>query len=121
MTRTPVTEYLKYGMRGALLNYGRVCVCVCGGGGGGGGGGRKEGGDTFTYVTVGKSGTTRPRRKNFFLHLQTPRQADIKLSKFYRRSFSHSKSIFLRRLCMPRCARFSHRRSHIYFKYQYNN
>ncbi len=73
--------------------------------------------------------------KKFFWHLHTPWHADIKLSKFYRRSFSHSryispnrslrqayliqfyelaKSIFLRCLRMPRCARFSHRRSHIY-------
>ncbi len=34
-----------------------------------------------------------PDEKFFFLHLHTPRQADIKLSKFYRRSFSHSRYI----------------------------
>ncbi len=46
------------------------------------------------YVTVyRKIGHNAAPTKNFFLHLHTPRQADIKLSKFYRRSFSHSRYI----------------------------
>ncbi len=34
-----------------------------------------------------------PDKKFYFWHLQTPWQADIKLSKFYRHSFSHSRYI----------------------------
>ncbi len=69
----------------------------------------------------------------FFLHLQSCRHPDIKLSKFYRRSLSRyhcnrpnrslpstwnntflrNRLIFSRYLRTPRCARFSCRWSHI--------
>ncbi len=91
----------------------------------------------YMWPSTGKLGTTRHPSKKFFLHLQNCRRLDIELSKFYRCSLSRShynrlnrslpsawhntflrnRSIFSRYLRTPRCARFSRRRSHIFWGY----
>ncbi len=85
------------------------------------------------WPSTGKPGTTQHPSKILFLHLQSCRHPNIELSKFYYRSLSCSRynrpnrslpsawnntflrdrSIFSRCLRTPRCARFSHRRSHL--------
>ncbi len=87
----------------------------------------------YMWPSTGKPGTTRHPSGKKIVHLQSCRRPDIELSKFYRRSLSHShynrpnhslpsawnntflrnRSIFSRYLRTPRCARFSCRRSHI--------
>ncbi len=43
------------------------------------------------WPSIGKPGTTRHPSNFFFLHLRSCRRPDIELSKFYRRSLSHSR------------------------------